>query len=1395
MQYKSSALPESVHTIIRAGILLCLLLFSLELSGVSLSNYTTLSDISDYQSEIVKDGNNSYKDHQYRFRNITVKDGLSFYRVRVITQDKYGFMWLGADNGLDRFDGKNITSFRHSTSDTNSLPSNKVSFLLTSKENDIIWIGTRGGLCFMNVTTLQITRVDLGPFNDIRTLYLDAEKRLWIGTQNGLLKFDDSTLDYTVFNTANSNISHNQIRSIYEDQSGNLWVGTLDKLNKLVKNTNEFKSYDLRSNYDLPIQNNLILTIAGYTGNSDSLLWIGTETGLCLFNIHTEQFKIYRKSQDEIISNDKIAAIYQADSNKIWIGTDFGLNLFDVKNGKTEFFYHNPADPGSLSNNKIWSIFEDHAGIIWFATDNGVNLWNKNQKPFIFHPVSYELEGRSVGSQINDIIVDESDSYWLATQQGVIRYSTSKGISKTFRHQPNDPSSLLATKTLDLYSDEFKKLWIATNKGLNVWDQKQNKMYSFPAVYGPGTGLKSQFINNLLRAKNGSFWVGTWDGGLHRTIGNLSDLSSISFTPVTDLNTNLFVSDPKALWIVLNNELYRLDLLTNQITPVESLRETLNGQSIYSVIYSSKGSLWLGVENGLIEYVIHNDLAKFYPIMSGKNVNVISILEDNNGNIWCCSVTDLIRFGIKNHQFEVFPIGKDIPMKGFLPGSCCKSASGELVFAGLDGFIAFDPEEITKCVYQPEIVISELYVQNERKNPGMELKGQNILKYSIFFEKEITLKYNQRSLLFNFASLHYGDPSGNIFAYKLEGYDQEWRYTSGDKSFAVYSNLPSGEYLLQLRGTNNDGVWSKNESSLSIRVKPPPWASFGFIILYISIFLFLLTLIIYFYQMKIKWLNRLQQIRLEKEQNDELALTKQRFFTNISHEFRTPLSLILGPVNEVLQKDTIDKENRTLLQLVSKNAQRLLRLVNQVIDFRKLELKNIKLQESGHEIIEFSYKIYDLFSDQAKRKNIKYSFNSNVDRLESWFDPGKMETILYNLLSNAFNFTLEGGVISVELNIQSGEIDEFPEGYFGIIIKDSGIGINKHDQGKIFDRFYQSENGEKMAKGSGIGLTLVKEYVEMHSGVVIVESSPGTGSAFTVRIPVKTAEPFANTIKEPQMDSGTTTTTMEEMEDALKIENKQIYLDKPHVLLIEDNPEVIDFIKLSLEDKYDFMVAENGKLALQVIDRQLPDMIVSDVMMPEMDGIEFCKSIKDNPKTSHIPVILLSARTLTDDQIVGIKSGADAYLTKPFEIKYLDAIIESLFTRKELLVEYVRMQSILNPAEIEITSSDEKILKQVITFIESHISDPGLNVNNICQATGFTHSFLYRKVKYMTGGALNELIKDIRIKRAAQLLRTRKFTIAEVMVEVGFSNHSYFSKCFRKVYKKSPGNFISGQDR
>ncbi len=700
------------------------------------------------------------QDENYHFRNI-YSDGLSSPTVKAIIQDRYGFVWIGNSSGVDRYDGKNFLSIKHSPSDTSLLYYGNVTSFLCGEGNDTLWVGSRGGLHQINIKTLKVSKVDLGSYSAIRTLYRGDKNTIWIGTQNGLVKFNETTHSYKAYSTSNSNLSNNIVRAIYKDESGNLWVGTHDKLNVLKKGSNRFERINLKGDYAPHIQNNLILTIKKHPMQPDSILWIGTGTGLCRFNKYTYEYKAYREDEkDEVLSNNKIVDIVPSGTDKLWVATDFGLNLFDIKKEKSIIFYHNPFDPGTIINNKIWTILEDDSGIIWIGTDNGISLFDKHSSPFYFFSVSYKLHGQLVGSQINDIVEESPYSFWLATQSGVVRFSTSKGITKELKHHPKSSVSLLASKTLKVYIDDLDRLWIATNKGLNIWDEKNNKMSAFPAVYRPGLGLKSQFVNNIVRAGDGSFWIGTWDGGLHKVFGDVTDLSSIKIKQIFTKDNNV-IGGKDAVWVLTSKYFYRIDLITNEVKTVTSFQKTRIGHQILSMYFSSREVLWFGCDDGLIEYDIRNDKSVFYPQALDRNYDIISILESNNGDLWCCSGINIIKFDITKKSFEVYSLGENIPVKRFRSGSCCRTSTGELVFAGLDGFMMFNPDKISKSSYQPNVIISELYVRGKKVLPNKRFDGNYILKKDISFTDKITLKYSQRSLMFYFASLHYGNPSGN----------------------------------------------------------------------------------------------------------------------------------------------------------------------------------------------------------------------------------------------------------------------------------------------------------------------------------------------------------------------------------------------------------------------------------------------------------------------------------------------------------------------------------------------------------------------------------------------------------------------------------------------------------
>ncbi|MFV0267507.1 MAG: ATP-binding protein, partial [Draconibacterium sp.] len=610
-------------------------------------------------------------------------------------------------------------------------------------------------------------------------------------------------------------------------------------------------------------------------------------------------------------------------------------------------------------------------------------------------------------------------------------------------------------------------------------------------------------------------------------------------------------------------------------------------------------------------------------------------------------------------------------------------------------------------------------------------------------------------------------------------------YSNGAAGKAIYSNLRPGTYQFRLKGTNSHGVWNENETVLDICIKPPLWASLPLIVVYSILIILIAWGIVYYYTIRLKMVGELNLIRMEKGYTDNLAKARQQFLTNIAHEFKTPLSLIIGPAEKLMKNKSLDASGKKYVNLIESSTRRLLWLNNQLVDFRLLENKTLKMRISSFDFVGFARNVSSLFTDKAERKNIEFTFHSWIDYLEVDMDLRKVESILFNLLSNAFKFTQKNGKIDVSIQPDKTGTTQKIEMH----VSDSGNGISPEDKEKVFDRFYQANSAIKMNRGSGIGLTLVQGYAKMHGGEVTLTSGPGKGTEFKVTLPVEGNYQGSGLIVENQGSE----TILKTSRKVAAEENDMLLSPisgKSNILLVEDDHEIVDFVKASLKNKYNVDVTTNGIEALQATMVKKPDIVICDIIMPQMGGIEFAKKFKNNPKTSHIPLILLTGQSGPEKQLEGLKSGADAYMTKPFTIEMLEIHIENIIKSRERLASYFKIDKIIEPDKVQIASQDEKVLEKIVASIEKYISAPDMNVEKLCKETGLSHPALYRKIKSMTGYTVKEFIRTVRIRRAEQLLRTQKFTVAEVMYETGFSNHSYFSKCFRKLYKMTPKSYM-----
>ncbi|WP_289053746.1 hybrid sensor histidine kinase/response regulator transcription factor [Carboxylicivirga marina] len=1313
------------------------------------------------------------------FENHTMANGLSHSKVNCIGQDKNGFIWIGTRNGLNIYDGTRFVHYFSKPSDENCLPGNRIlSFLF---EGDSVWIATNAGLCKMDIKTKRCRRYDLEENKYIITLCPDKNKELlWVGTTQGLVKLNVRSGQYRVFNTSNSNLSHNEINALYLDSEHSLWVGTFDKLNVLRRDSEVFETINLKTRQHSVMDYNLVLSIFPYSEFNDALLWVGTETGLALYNRDSGAMQLFHEENSNL-SNSVIKTIFKTKAGITWLGTDFGLNRMDENLEITNYF-HNLSKDNSLIDNVVGCVFEDNSGVLWLGTNNGVStLFNTSQR-FEFFPVNYSHKKNQVGYEISDIVETSYGSYWLASQNGVIKYGHNKKILEILNASQEGSRKLADDNTTRLFEDPKGNLWIASNGGLAIWNS--NKEFLSRYSSDNESGLRSNFITSFHLLKDSTLLLNT-EKGLHKVIEK-EDGYKFEFLKEIGWATSLYEN---VLWSFNGPVLLRTDV--NSFEQVAEVVVKVPGQkiNIQSFLQSDDNTIWLGVDDGLIHYNPQNKQYNFYEVKSRSRYPLISLLEDGNGNIWASSYTAILKFSKDTQSFDIYPSGEELPIAHFKGHCAFKSGNGDLIFGGQDGFVRFSPEKITKSKFIAPVFITKLLVSNQEVLPEQTINGKQLLQKDIAFTSQLTLDHSSKSFSLEFSSLHFRKRSGIRYAYKLDNFDSEWIYTDGSYGVARYSNLKPGEYSFMVKGTNNEGVWNEKETVLNIKINPPLWASPLAIVIYIILVTALVIAYKIYARNLVRIKSQMQLAKLQEKHVKELSGIRQQYFTNMAHEFRTPLSLIIGPTEKLEKQKELSETSKNYVRIIENNARRLLWVNNQLLDFKKLENKTMEFAISEFDIIEFTKNTYELFVDKAENENIDYQFQSDFEKLMVCMDIRKVETILFNLLSNAFKFTPENGEINVCIKSEDINRNNQFEAGIAIMVADSGIGIAEDEQDKIFDRFYQVTDTIKQEQGSGIGLTMVKEYVTMHQGEIRIESEVGKGSEFKMLLPLFTEEECKQFfVRESEL-------LRPLLKPQAKVRANEMggIADSkaPFILLVEDDVEMSEFISLSLADKYRIQSVRNGKEALRMINDTVPDLVISDINMPEMDGVEFTRRFKGNPKTAHIPLILLTGESQNKLQLEGLKNGADAFMLKPFEIEILELRIDNFLKRQEQFSQFINVQHVAAPKEVQIASPDEKLLEEVVASIEKFISDPDLHVDKVCDDIGYSHSMLYRKVKKLTGQTLNEFIRTTRVRRAEQLLRTKKFNIAEVMLETGFTNHYYFSKSFKKVYKFSPKEYMN----
>jgi signal transduction histidine kinase/ligand-binding sensor domain-containing protein/DNA-binding response OmpR family regulator len=1330
-----------------------------------------------------------------RFTVLTSHDGLLSNTVNAIIKDRYGFLWFATADGLDRFDGMEHKAYRFDPADKSGYRSKEVTCMYEDGTGKL-WVGTMGGgLYFFDRFHDQfqpykkISTSKENPDNYIKTMYGDKYGRLWIGTLGGLYVLDPKTqkeLFYRQAGNTPNQLSPGIILCIFRDSQQRMWIGTGKGLYLYNEASNNFRSFRHEINNPASIPNDGINTIA----ECQNTLWIGTNYGLSSLSSDLKTFRNFKYSVDDdsTLSGNLIYSI-AASGDNIWVGTEGGLDILDPVSGKVKRYNHDERNKFSVSSKSIRCIYNDPQGIYWIGTyqggvdkyDKNLTLFNSKQNnaydpaglnsPFVssfaenkdgdifvgtdggglnlFHlksglfshiPIKSKEKNNSAGLPILTMMLDRSQQLWIGTfQDGVFIYNTKTGGYQQLM-AGKDASHINNNEIFCFKEDSHGKIWIGTNGGgVNVFDPVTKTFLKY--VSNPVSADERQLpVNDYIRAieedHEGNIWIGTYGSGVA-----VLNPKSQKFRSFSDKNTGMAIN------------------------------------RAFSLMEDHNGNMWVGTAgDGL--FCFNSSRKKLVSYTAPENLPdgvIHKLLEDPNGNVWLSTGKGICKFDAALKKFTRYSAYNGLQTDAFIDGSGIRTKKGLLFFGGAEGFNYIDPKlEVNLNNNVPPVFFNALKVNNIVVPAG----DHSPLKQDISVAKQIDLDYKQNFSI-SYSAINFTLPQQNKYAYILKSFNKSWNYV-GSATTAYYTNLDPGEYVFMVRACNNDGIWNNTGAQIRIIIHPPIWMTWYAYLLYAAIVAGVLLFVRHRGINKLKTKLAIEQERREAERVHELDQLKIKFLTNLSHEFRTPISLIMAPADKLLAEHK-DDQTTGQLAVILRNARRLLNLVNQLLDFRKLEEHELKLSLGEGEIISFISGVVDSFHDLAETRGIALEFNTPHEKLFVRFDHDKVERILFNLLSNAFKFTLAGGTVAVDL--AQHRTSQPDKTVLELKVSDNGIGIDADTKQLIFKRFYQAGGTSSVNPGSGIGLSITKEFVEMHDGSISVVSETGKGSVFSVLLPL---EVFADSSVNVGLPAKT---IVDEKDNRSKTNNSLPIVEMPVLLIVEDNDEFRYYIKDNLKTQYKIIEASNGEEGWDKALSCHPDLIISDITMPCMNGIALSRKIKADKRTSHIPFIMLTARTGEDEQLRGLESGANDYLTKPFNFEILSVKIKNLLQLNTSFKNtYTRQLKVVHTG-MEIESSKEKFLAKVINYIDNNLNNPKFSVVDLSQHLAMSRGALYTKIFELTGLPPVEFIRSYKLDRAAILLLKSDLTISQIAYEAGFATPHYFSRSFKDKFNMLPTEY------
>jgi len=1324
--------------------------------------------------------------HQY-----STEQGLSSNTIFGILQDKYGFIWISTEEGLNKFDGKDFTQFAVNKG-RYALSHNYAQTLLLTHDGNI-WAGTTNGLNIYDYKSDSIIQVrkDTKPlhlvYNDITCLAQGIDSnRIWIGTYGDAINYyDNQTKRFYKLQlpTTHSFPQPVNVVSVLEDDNNRLWIGTqhdgiyqyhLEKKNLIKYNLpenastirtiyqdnfrriwigtsegcylfNETKQTPEKLNYPLSLSET---SINAFREDKNGKIWIGTELFLMSFDARsfslTEKFSYRTLFQQKFSSNidcTNINALFVDRDNNIWVGTTWGgVSMLEATTAKFKLIKNNSGKKKDLPAYSIASLCQDKKGNLWIGVDGGgvftMNLQNEELS-------RYQLDEKQYGKYFKVVAIDSDENLWFGTYKNGLLKKKKNGVQPEVFKKEEHKNSLPDNEITCIFESKDKTLWIGTNNGLAKYDKVNNR---FIRIEIP---RKLITILSIAETSDGTIWLGTHGEYV------------LSYDPKTDvLKYNALPFDAR----------------------------------IVSDILVYNDSIWLATSgNGLSVYDYKTKKSRTFTETHGLASNYISsLLRDLKGRIWLGTNKGISRLIPETGEIQNYNSQDGVQALKFAGKSAIKLSDGRMAFGGFGGINIFDPMLVDKNDKCPEVIFTKLLISNTVINPSDDSKKQSPLKENITLSNRIELNYDQSIFTLEFIGINYNATQKINYSYILEGSDSRWN-NIGNQNSVTLRNLNPGKYWFKVKASSPDNVWSdQNIRSILILIKPPFWKTWWAYMLYFLVTMGILYFMWQYATIRVRSSNHLKIERAKRDKEEELHQEKLQFFTNLSHEFRTPLTLIISPLEKMYQ-DEVSENKKLHLKLMLQNAKRLLNMVNQLLDFRKAERGQMKLKVRQHDMVGAINEIILSFNELRVHKNIQLDFEFEQEVLLAWFDPEFLNKILFNLLSNAFKFTPDYGTIYVSLHTDK---DTQVDRKVYIAVANNGKGIHPDEIQYIFDRFYQGGEQSSIQEGTGIGLHLTRNLVELHHGTIEVESKPTVKTKFTIILPIdKDAYKSSELLDEAQIQSDIA--AEENSSNATDVPEKAtIKAVKEHrkrILIVEDNQDIRIYIQSILASDYIIHEAGNGIVGLEMVALHDFDLIISDIMMPEMNGIEMCKQLKSSIETNHIPIVMLTAKSDIENRIEGLSIGADAYITKPFHPNHLIIQVAKLIETREMLKD--RFSRRLSLGEVQRTESNQEstdvlFLQKTISIILNKIMETEFNGDALAAELGISRMGLHRKIKALTDQSTGEFIRNIRLKKAYELLSVPGKNISEVCYDVGFNSHSYFTACFNEMYKMTPSEYV-----